>query len=572
MDDKGVVWIFGWGTSATTKELDEWNYIVGHNLHLGLTEEEVKLRTSAITLQDEVLEQYKSFGPKANNTKYYPRPVFQLMNEPVAKVECRGPMTVVLTKDGRVFTFGTTSNKLLGRTNNPNLRVVPQPLELAEKIVDIAVGTAHTILLSESGVAYTYGHDECNALARPFEYDKTDAIPLPTSSFGNKQERIASIDACGNNSVFITESGRVYVTGSLQEGCGKKEKHAMRIFKGRKVLNVSIGYDSLVAVLDDSRTDLYSLIVDETLHQHFADFKIICQNCEVTVNRSIITARCQWINSMVKAGENSVYLSVNVSRAALDSFVRYIYTDQIDSTPNQNTIDDILCLAILSKDSQLRAMVESMKEGIDSLAQSSSVLFRPQQSLASDMASLLQKGQNSDVTFKVYASHDDTTVQVKAHKCILSARSAYFRAMLAGCMKEGETRIIDLTQNEASQIKYEPFMCTLEYLYTGGISERLTAELACEVLILANLFSLPVFQEICEEIINEQLIHRREQLYEVQFTEIERFNNEKVDLEQDLTNLIEIAELYDLGNVRKVCELLMSELKSLEHVAAVEHE
>src|SRR3989338_10217452 len=44
LDDMGVVWILGWGTSATTKELDEWNYTVAHNLHLGLSDEEVKLR------------------------------------------------------------------------------------------------------------------------------------------------------------------------------------------------------------------------------------------------------------------------------------------------------------------------------------------------------------------------------------------------------------------------------------------------------------------------------------------------------------------------------------------------
>lgn len=62
-------------------------------------------------------------------------------------------------------------------------------------------------------------------------------------------------------------------------------------------------------------------------------------------------------------------------------------------------------------------------------------------------------------------------VLVHAHRCILSARSQYFRAMLKNGMKESSASVITI-----QDIDEEAFRCVLQFLYTGVCSKNNKAQ------------------------------------------------------------------------------------------------
>jgi hypothetical protein len=519
-------------------------------------------------------------------------------------------MTVALTADGHVFTFGSTYNKQLGRPMDgahPSTRIIPRRLDLIEKIVDISVGSTHTILLSESGVAYTYGTSTFGELARPIIFDETDGVPTPILPFSSKreQEKIVKICAGRNSSAFITASGRVYVSGLLQSNrqhvtepdieingnvtAVDEGPYYMRVLKGKKVTNISLGHTSLISVVEDSRTDLYNAVSDVTLRQTLGDVKLIVRTClkenhehQVLVNRAIVSRNAKlasMINASLHDGQHSiVHLGVVMKEQALDVFVQYLYTDRIMKGVKSWIIDDLWSIASLLDDNRLKNIIAMINRSTrvelieeNTLHASLYITDRclPAQTLSRDMQLLLESEKYSDVSFRVLLSSPQENEPryriVKAHKCVLCARSSYFKAMLTGGMTEAsETNVIDLTQNEDSPVRYEPFMCIIEYLYTGGISERLNDELICEVALLANQCSLPVFQEVCEDLINERILNRVKHLESLIGDEINDIlimphgsmeaEQERTALQGDVNTMMSIAEVYNLVHVQQVCQ------------------
>ena len=80
----------------------------------------------------------------------------------------------------------------------------------------------------------------------------------------------------------------------------------------------------------------------------------------------------------------------------------------------------------------------------------------------SDMRQLLASGAGADVTFSVEGR------LIKAHACILAARSPYFRAMLSPDFKEASSGE-DITVRDASPAA---FQAVLHYLYTDELEVR----------------------------------------------------------------------------------------------------
>jgi len=116
----------------------------------------------------------------------------------------------------------------------------------------------------------------------------------------------------------------------------------------------------------------------------------------------------------------------------------------------------------------------------------------PPPSLSSELAQLVGNADLSDVTFVL-----DDGQKVPAHRTLLALRSATFRAMLAGRMKEATQQQIPLPG-----VPHAPFLLVLKYLYTDDVSfvdEKNTVEL----LEWANYFKCDRLKAQCEFVIHE---------------------------------------------------------------------
>eukprot|EP00727_Mastigamoeba_balamuthi_P006929 m51a1_g2857 hypothetical protein (296) ;mRNA; r:331018-332172 len=117
--------------------------------------------------------------------------------------------------------------------------------------------------------------------------------------------------------------------------------------------------------------------------------------------------------------------------------------------------------------------------------------FLRDQSMAStfksDFAALYDSMAGSDLVFLVGPSRD----ALKAHKVVVSARSAKLRAMFTSGMKETST-------NEVVVEGYsvEAFSVMLKYLYTD--ESCATEDLATEVIAIADEYLLPNLKRQCE--------------------------------------------------------------------------
>nr|XP_015195044.1 PREDICTED: probable E3 ubiquitin-protein ligase HERC1 isoform X5 [Lepisosteus oculatus] len=104
---------------------------------------------------------YGKLGTGPCNVKCYPQKVEHLCNKGIKKVGCGTQISVALTKDGHVYTFG--QERLLGLPDsmlkNHNRPQVVPALE-GVFVEDIAVGSEHIIALSSTEDVYSWG---CNS-------------------------------------------------------------------------------------------------------------------------------------------------------------------------------------------------------------------------------------------------------------------------------------------------------------------------------------------------------------------------------------------------------------------------
>jgi len=116
---------------------------------------------------------------------------------------------------------------------------------------------------------------------------------------------------------------------------------------------------------------------------------------------------------------------------------------------------------------------------------SSKIVNIPPSTLTNDFKSLLNKEELCDVYFVV------NEVRIPAHKQIVAARCSKFRAMFQS-----------FRESKQSEIKidcYDPklFLSLLEYIYSDSV-EISSADMAVQLMILADEYLLPRLKEICE--------------------------------------------------------------------------
>ncbi|XP_056460647.1 probable E3 ubiquitin-protein ligase HERC6 isoform X2 [Gadus chalcogrammus] len=84
-------------------------------------------------------------------------PVPSLKPIEVATASCGAEHSVVLTKDGKVFTFGDGSHGQLGHRSTAGELIPRQVQGIDEPIAQIACGSHHTLILGSSGHIWTFG-------------------------------------------------------------------------------------------------------------------------------------------------------------------------------------------------------------------------------------------------------------------------------------------------------------------------------------------------------------------------------------------------------------------------------
>ncbi|KAL0074080.1 regulator of chromosome condensation 1/beta-lactamase-inhibitor protein II [Phycomyces blakesleeanus] len=130
--------------------------------------------------------------------------------------------SVIISQDGETWVFGRNEKGQLGlgdilaqdypinvRTNKNNENLFGD-----EKFITAAVGRNHTMLVAESGNVYAAGDNKCGQLGVPEFKNYTNFLKVP----GLGKEKVIQA-ACGAEfTLLLTESGLVYSFGSQEYG------------------------------------------------------------------------------------------------------------------------------------------------------------------------------------------------------------------------------------------------------------------------------------------------------------------------------------------------------------------
>lgn len=144
---------------------------------------------------------------------------------PVVEVQCGAHHTVVLAEDGTVYTFGKGSG-FMGIFGTPSALGIaggasaPRPVQLTigesasrqEKIVQIAVGSTHTMARTAGGQVYGWGNGASGRLGTGSSSSETTPVLLTALS-----DKFITHISCGSSfNGALTKEGEVYMSGDRQ--------------------------------------------------------------------------------------------------------------------------------------------------------------------------------------------------------------------------------------------------------------------------------------------------------------------------------------------------------------------
>jgi alpha-tubulin suppressor-like RCC1 family protein len=188
-------------------------------------------------------------------------------------VSCGGHHTVLLSEDGKhIWTFGTNIDGQLG-LGDRKYRNVPTEIQRREdgipediRIIGVSCGRAHTVLLSDDGRIWTFGFNSFGQLGHGDKENRSVPTEIQRGEPGLPEDvRIIGVSCGDDHTVLLSDDGRIWTFGCNSSGMlghGDNENRFVPIEIQRrenelledvKIIGVSCGRDHTVLLSDDGR-------------------------------------------------------------------------------------------------------------------------------------------------------------------------------------------------------------------------------------------------------------------------------------------------------------------------------
>ncbi|XP_049623070.1 X-linked retinitis pigmentosa GTPase regulator [Suncus etruscus] len=138
------------------------------------------------------------------------------VGKPISWISCGYYHSAFVTTEGELFTFGETDSGKLGLPKEllDNHKIPQKVFGISEKVIQVACGGAHTVVLTEQAV-YTFGLGQFGQLGLgTFIFETSE--PKAIGHIHN--QKIHSISCGENHTALITELGLMYTFGDGRHG------------------------------------------------------------------------------------------------------------------------------------------------------------------------------------------------------------------------------------------------------------------------------------------------------------------------------------------------------------------
>jgi alpha-tubulin suppressor-like RCC1 family protein len=128
--------------------------------------------------------------------------------------------SLLLAEDGSVFSFGANYINQIGRLTDSGDTLVATPIDASKfggrKIAQVSAGGYHSLLLADDGNVFAFGMNDFKQLGIPYVINVPIATPIDASNLG----KIVQIAAGHEHSLLLAEDGTVYSFGFNLYGQG----------------------------------------------------------------------------------------------------------------------------------------------------------------------------------------------------------------------------------------------------------------------------------------------------------------------------------------------------------------
>lgn len=141
-----------------------------------------------------------------------------IFQDKIIQITAGNSHTIFLSEKGFVYVVGSNAYNQLGLDSDVDL-YSPQLLELNHtKIVDVAAGLSHTILLAENNQVFVLGSNLAGQLCHPDIVGTTFIKKIDFSPFLPDGSRFIRVFAGNTFTMFLTDSGTIYGCGENRNG------------------------------------------------------------------------------------------------------------------------------------------------------------------------------------------------------------------------------------------------------------------------------------------------------------------------------------------------------------------
>ncbi|KAM8974895.1 RCC1 and BTB domain-containing protein 1 [Pelodytes ibericus] len=259
-----------------------------------------------------------------------------LHNRMVMAITAGQACSMVITDNGQVYGWGYNGTGQLGVGSTGN-QLTPCNVVFAQAvcIVQVVVGYAHALGLTDQGLLYAWGANTHGQLGIGNKSNQLSPVKVATN------ERMIEIAAChsSHTSAARSQSGPVHMWG---------------LCRGQAVLSPSLTHftstDDVFACFSNPPVMWRILCVDqedsltvaESLKREFdseqtADLRFRVEGKDIHVHKAVLKIRCEHFRTMFSSHWNENGKEVieidQFSYAVYRAFLEYLYTDVVDLPP-----------------------------------------------------------------------------------------------------------------------------------------------------------------------------------------------------------------------------------------------
>ncbi|CAG5102534.1 Similar to Rcbtb1: RCC1 and BTB domain-containing protein 1 (Mus musculus) [Cotesia congregata] len=291
-----------------------------------------------------------------------------LAGKKIIQIACGQTSSVAVTNNGEVYAWGNNSVGQLGVGTYIN-QLSPQKVTGLTGIViaKVVCGYSHTMALSDEGDVYVWGGNGYGQLGLGTKSNACQPVKLTIGDMGRVSD-IAAIH-CNHISAALAEGGKVYMWGQCR-GQTVTTPTVTPLLHLHDVLacysTPSVMHEPLVLYAEDETSilDCLKQAFDDSTH---SDLTIQVQGKPIYVHKAVLKIRCQYFRSMFQEhwteNNQSVIVHDEFSYDVYRSFLKYLYTDQVDLPP-ENALE-LMYLANAYFETQLKGKcVQMIKRGI----------------------------------------------------------------------------------------------------------------------------------------------------------------------------------------------------------------